>query len=178
MSEEDNIGLGFSLVIDTNDSEQAVEDLRKSIHETGDLLMDISIKTEDVEVKAIETTERIKDAVDQTTDYVLKSEFAAYRTMDRVLGTMHSLIGLFSTALDPVTQALLNGIFAAVEGLMAIASAQYSNPWTVAFAIATTAASITLNITGAALVQAKMDAAAGDLRQAQQILNIAHIWGY
>jgi hypothetical protein len=58
---------------------------------------------------------------------------------------------------------------------MAIAAAQYSNPWTLAWAITTTAAAITLSITGALLVQNRMGEAAQQLQQAQSLLNTVNI---
>ena len=85
----------------------------------------------------------------------------------------YGLISVFSSSLGPLKSAILNGILSACEALYAIASAQYSNPWTLAFAISTTAASITLSIVGAAQTEANMQDAQRSTQEAHTILNTA-----
>lgn len=103
--------------------------------------------------------QKVEVAVTRTTQ-------SSYGMFHAVTSSFQSMVGLFSDALTPLQQALLNAVFAAVDVMTAIATSQYTNPYTVAIGISMTIASAALGIAGAALAQQGMNAAKGSIDEA------------
>ena len=161
----------FAVKIDTAEAEDKVKNLEQLLSQVGLNINTAKSKTTDTKTTADATIKEIKVKLDEVDRAVMTSKYVSFRTFTQITGLIRGLIHSFHGMLTPLQNALINALFACVEMLAAIATSQYSNPYTLAFAIATTAASVTLSIVGAAQVEQGMNEARQQTMTAQHLLN-------
>lgn len=166
----------FRVTLQTEDAEQNLENLHFHVERVGERLEETVAQTHATQEYAEQTVRVVEVQLQQTRENVSMTAFASVQILNNVMQTIRGFLSLLGDALDPAFQAILSGIMAAVQGLIAIASAMYSNPWTLAFAIATTIASVALNVSGGLAVAQGQQDAARNLQQAQRMLHIGRVW--
>lgn len=101
---------------------------------------------------------------------VQESSFANYAMIHTTIGAFRGMISMFGDALSPIQQGIINAVLTVVDVTFAIATSQYSNPYTFWIGIAMSAAATTLSLAGAIMAEQGMDNARGALQTANQLV--------
>lgn len=126
--------------------------------------------------KSVPTLTRTLEDVDlkrkEVDTSVQRSVSSDYAMLHSIVSAARGAVSVFSDILSPIQEALLNAMWTAVDVGIAIATAQYSNPYTFWIGVVMTAASTTLSIMGAIAIEQGMTTAHTELGNAQGMLNL------